>query len=234
MTTTIGQRVNAIGRRVLAQTAMSATVMTGLHFASVADFPPARWIFGPDSAPQASTASAPHAQTEGGSPVRVVTLSPGSSAAVVPAGLGAPAASPAADAIGPSGQRIAMVAPAKEEACGLACTPVPQAVAHPTPRPVAPKVATAKPSAQPGTARPAIARDMRDEARVLAEEPMPVAASMPDDIPMPPPVPAETGFALADLIPGHQMVVEGVSFVGNQARGVVTGVASGALDLVRR
>ena len=64
----------------------------------------------------------------------------------------------------------------------------------------------------------------------MASLPVPV----PDEIPMPPSAAETSGFVLADLIPDRRVVMEGVSYVGGQARDVVAGAASGALDLVRR
>ncbi|BDA85666.1 hypothetical protein Sa4125_32080 [Aureimonas sp. SA4125] len=52
----------------------------------------------------------------------------------------------------------------------------------------------------------------------------------PDAVPYPE---LASGFVLADLIPGRHSVMDGVSFIGGQARAVVTGAASGALDFVR-
>ena len=195
MMTTIGQKMTGLGKRVLAQTAMSATVMTGLHFAAVSDFPPARWVFGPGDAAQSSPAGEPGSAAAGAPTVRIVALPLRPDAAVVPAGTAAPSATSAQNAPPSEEREVAMIA-----------TPA--------------SVPTSAPRSVP------------------ADAPMPAMASLPvpvpDEIPMPPSAAETSGFVLADLIPGRHVVMEGVSYVGGQARDVVAGAASGALDLVRR
>lgn len=230
MMTTMGQKMTGIGKRVLAQTAMSATVMTGLHFAAVADFPLARWIFGPGDAAHSSPVSASGGTTAGVPAVRVVALPLRPDTAVVPAGPTAPVAAPGENEPSAEDQEIAMVLPPKAASCGRACLPEPRMVAHPTPRPAPPKALaeTRRPAASLPTSAPRPAPD----ASMVAADSMPLP--VPDEIPMPPSAPDATGFILADLIPGRHIVMEGVSYVGGQARDVVAGAASGALDLVRR
>jgi hypothetical protein len=231
MMTTISQKMTGLGKRVLAQTAMSATVMTGLHFAAVSDFPPARWVFGPGDAAQSSPAGEPGSAAAGAPTVRIVALPLRPDAAFVPAGTAAPSATSAQNAPPSEEREVAMIATPASAACGPACPPEPGSVAHPTPRPAAPRILAEKrrlPASVPTSAPRSVPADAPRQA--MASLPVPV----PDEIPMPPSAAETSGFVLADLIPGRRVVMEGVSYVGGQARDVVAGAASGALDLVRR
>ena len=222
----VRKRATRIGKRVLAQTAMSATVMTALHFASVSEFPPATWIFGPGSAEKAVPAATIETTSLPATPAaRVIALPTAmgpalQSASDAMAGNGAPRQTPAAAVYG----QLATLTNDRTTLCAEGCfAQIPRTVAHPTPRPTLPRSAAGSLPVDPTP--PLWTASSVEAPELIAPE-----LSAADRVPFPP---DEASFVLADLIPDRHAVMEGVFFIGDQARTVVSDAASGALDLVR-